>query len=626
MSDTIAPMRWSLVLLVACSGDPTLHVTVEHPAGLAVTKTVVSVYESTAIDCEQIEFGDITGEPLHALLVAEQTLIPNAPSLGALDGLSRVDPKYVVARGFGSDGKLLAAGCAEKAEVVGDDRLTVTTVVAATASVSLVDPTRKSDVYGLIVTTTDPMGRAIVGRPVSWRVYGPIGTAPAASSAQLVAVGDPADSVWQPALPTCTQGGAAPIHPVPPNLTGGYAIQARVAWAADPIPLYSSFNAKAVLSPLTPPANVSKFCAIGRTGTTSALVCLDAGTARPYAVMVNGGNVTLTPQGAAIPLTNPIGVYAVPNGPDIDVYAMSSAGVATRVYGSSTAATCSVPLGTCSATLALDDVMVAPACGGAPAKLIVHDQKPATTNQVKWVDLQGGLVSDFPVVVRAMETGANASLNSAGCTTELATDQAMTMVRQVVVVDFGRLNQTLASRAHFACSAGSCSTLELPIAGAGVGFTGDAQPSLIGTAVDATGVVLTSWIIAVTGNGTRFLELDREPSASLPDRIATGQFDNDGGLDKVWDLKTKAGTLIEVGYSRLVGDQPLAALAFDLQLQSPPIDVLDLIVGDTNGDGFDDVVLAGSTIEAVPRFGVVVVPTRVTAPTGPLPTDPTCAP
>ena len=44
-----------IVAVAACSSDPTLHVTVTHPADSQVVKTVVSVYEGA--------FGCVDGRP-----------------------------------------------------------------------------------------------------------------------------------------------------------------------------------------------------------------------------------------------------------------------------------------------------------------------------------------------------------------------------------------------------------------------------------------------------------------------------------------------------------------------------------------------------------------------------------
>ncbi|HSN28314.1 MAG TPA: hypothetical protein VLT45_18640, partial [Kofleriaceae bacterium] len=300
-----------VIAVAACSSDPTLHVTVTHPAGSQVVKTVVSVYEG-AFGCVDVEFGDLTHDQLQASLVAEETLADGAAPVGNLDGISRTDPKIVVARGYGSDGRLRTEGCAEKAVVTGADELAVTTVMTATASVALADPSRQ-DLFGLAVAATDADGKELDARPVSWRVYAPIGAMPAATTVTTAA-----DSSWTPNAPTCTANGIALVHPVPPSTVGGYAIQARVAWAAEAVPLYSAVVADLSIAQLTPPAGVTRACAIGRTAGTPKLVCLTGTGATIYRVAATGALTA----GTSVPLANPIGVYAVPSGSDTAVWAM----------------------------------------------------------------------------------------------------------------------------------------------------------------------------------------------------------------------------------------------------------------------------------------------------------------
>jgi len=610
MNDKVHAMRrvFFVVALAACNDDPTLHVTVTHPEGSQVVKTVVSVYEG-AFGCIDVELGDLDADQLQASLVAEETIgAPNAH----LDGLSRTDPKIVVARGYGSDGRLRTEGCAEKDEVVGADELAIATMVTATASVALADPTH-TDLFGLAVAATDPDGKELDGRPVSWRVYAPVGATPAVSSLDVAS-----DSSWTPKSPTCTSNGLAVIHPVPPSTIGGYAIQARVAWAAEPVPLYSAIVADLSIAALTPPAGVQRACAIGRSGTAASLVCLTAGGATTFTVTTGGGLTA----GATTPLANPIGLYAVPSGSDAAVYAMDKTGIPTRVFPSTQTGGC----GGC--TVQLDDVMFLPACGASPAKVLVHDTTAPAATQVKWMDPAGGPLTNFPTTLRAGETLSRLDLESAGCASELDPAHGTYTTQQVAVIDLSRpaTGVPIASRAHFACGTGMCQSIDLPAAGAAAGFSGGMQPYVIGTAIDATGVVLTSLLIVKDPTGAdHWVELARQPSASVPHRIATGQLDDDSSIDKVWDMKTKLGGLVEIAYARTVANEPLAGLSLQLEQQEPPLIALDLLVGDVTGDGRDDIVVVGQTVDAS-KTGVAVAPSHAPSPVGTLRTDPPCAP
>ena len=604
--------RALLLLLAACGSDPTLHVTVTHPQGAQVVKTVVSVYEG-AFGCVDVEFGDLTHDQLQASLVAEETLADGAAPVGNLDGISRVDPKIVVARGYGSDGRLRTEGCVEKDVVQGTDELALSTVMTATASIALADPTRQ-DLFGLAVAATDPDGKELDARPVSWRVYAPVGAMPAATANVSVA----SDSSWTPNAPTCTSKGLAVIHPVPPSTVGGYAIQARVAWAADPVPLYSAVVADLSIAQLTPPAGVTRACAIGRAAGIPKLVCLSGTGATIYGVAASGSLSAET----TVPLANPIGVYAVPSGSDASVYAMDRTGIPTRVFPSTQTGGC----GGCSVTL--DDVMFLPACGNSPAKVLVHDTTAAAATQVKWMDPTGGNLTNFPTTLRSGETLSKLELESAGCASELDPTAGTYTTQQVAVIDFSRpaTGVPIASRAHFACGTGMCQSIDMPIAGGAAGFSGGMQPYVIGTAIDATGVVLTSLLITKDASGgDHWVELARQPSASLPHRIASGQLDDDGSPDKVWDMKTKLGGLVEIAYARMIGNEPLAGLSLQLEQQEPPLVALDLLVGDVTGDGKDDIIVVGQTVDAS-KTGVAVAPSHAPAPLGTLKMDPTCAP
>jgi hypothetical protein len=587
-------MRWVLfvVTLAACADDPTLHVTVVHPAGSQVAKTVVSVYEG-AFGCLAVEFGDLTADQLAASLVAEDT-IPH----GNLDGISRTDPKIVVARGYGADDKLITEGCAEKGVVTGADQLEVDTMATATASIGLADPTHV-DLFGLAVAATDPDGKELDGRPVSWRVYAPIGAMPAATTVDVAP-----DSSWQPTSPTCTSAGRAVIHPVPPSTVGGYAIQARVAWAASPVPLYSAVVADFSATVLTPPANATHPCAIA----AHQLVCLTGSGATTFSVASDG---TLTP-GASVPLTNPIALYALATG---EVWAMSATGAPTRVFPSVQPAACTGCTG-----VAIDDAVVMPACGNSPAKLVVHNT--GSGKQLLWMDPTGGAMTDFPVQLQTGELLAKQEIGAAGCASELDPTAGTYTTQQVATIDLTRAatGVPLATRAHFACTASSCRTLDLPIAGGAVGFSGGTQPYVIATAVDATGVVLTSLLMA----NNHWVELARQPSASLPHRIVAGQLDDDGGIDKLWDMKTKQGGLLELAYSRMIGDTPLEGLSLALE-QDPQKVALDLLVGDVTGDGKDDIVVVAQTVDGT-ATGVAVAPSHAPVPVGTLRSDPPCAP
>src|SRR6266850_3839102 len=138
MGDTIEAMKSfaPLVLVLgACADDPTLHVTVTHPSGLSIASTTITDYESPTLTCEDVEFARLGPDELVAVAVASETVAADGQVTGGLTGISRADPKVIVARGFDMMGSLLSAGCAEVGVVDGSVKVPIATVVAATASI-----------------------------------------------------------------------------------------------------------------------------------------------------------------------------------------------------------------------------------------------------------------------------------------------------------------------------------------------------------------------------------------------------------------------------------------------------------------------------------------------------------
>ena len=117
-------MRWSAVvvpatLIVACSSDPTLAVSVTHPSvvrsprrghGLRVGLAEVHRHRVRALDPAGLE-----------ALAADDVTLDGSAS-GDLSGISRTGHKVIVARGFATNMALVTVGCAEKDEIIGADR------------------------------------------------------------------------------------------------------------------------------------------------------------------------------------------------------------------------------------------------------------------------------------------------------------------------------------------------------------------------------------------------------------------------------------------------------------------------------------------------------------------------
>ncbi len=604
-------MRWCALLVIAaviaaCSSDPTLEVTVTHPTGLAVAKTTVTVYESESLRCTDIEFARLDAAGLEALAV-DSTELDGSGASGPLSALSRTGNKVIVARGFADDGSLVSAGCVEKGAVVGADSVAITTMIAAVVSIR--PPTDAASI-DVAVTLSDASGAPIAdARPITWTVYGPAGST--ASNADSVDA--TADGVWEPKLPSCASGGFARLHPNPPSVLGGYAVQVRAAWAVEEPAPYTSLAATAFAQTalgITPSATARRFCAIRMKGPTHRLVCVDTtNTAYDFAITVSQGRAIATMMGSqsAIPLVpagqNVVAVIAEPaaTGTDRDTYAVSDHGVLVPLFGAP------APTDTSAACVACSDAIVVPPCGSLAGHVLIA----AVANTVKQIDLHGGNLQSFDV---PMATAVQ--LDSAGCVTTLQTSGAPLLAQFASVHGGTTVAGTFLVGASYLvnCSSGSCKPItDTPLTrGAGVGFTGGTEPRMILTTVDATGVVLVQLVLSPGGST---IERARMPAASIPDHLVVGQVDTDTGTDVFWNIASRnTGSNFQVAYARKVGNVNLEALS---PLQN--IDVTALDTGDLNGDALDDIVVMSSA-------GAAVVPMGVALPVPPPNPDATCTP
>ena len=605
MNDTVPAMRLAVLLALgaaACGDDLSIVVDVTNPT--PVNHTVISVYESDAVTCDSIEFGDLDATALQSALVAEEIYDSAGKVLsGSLDGISRTKNKAIVARGYDASDALITAGCTAKGVVHGTDHVKIDTVDAAT--VSAVADTSNDFLINVFATKSD--GTFLDKRKVSWHVYAPIGTAPYAPASVTI---DGA-SEWEPNNAACTNNnGSAKLHPIPPSLIGGYATRVRASWAANEIPLQSAISkADADQMPIKPPAGAVHACAVRTSGGTRRLVCLDSQLitgnpiARELSVTVANGRTTIAITGTTTPFASaPIGVIALPGAVsgDKNVYAVTSMGDLLPVFGAP-----AVAATTCSGcTGPVTDYLFVPSCDPpdtAPKVLLKSGAKlfgmPATGGAaIEITGASDALFTDF-------------SFNGAGC----VTDAIAKASRQLVMID-ATIGGVSLSRGFYACTGGGadCHRIALPLAGAGVAFalTDNGEHRLVGASIDATGVVMSSYVILPdpsTGAASkldRLLEKDRVPAAAVPHKVLAGKLDDDDGYDLVWDVAAMRGSTLEIAYSRLAGNQRLESIS---GLQAVGAD--DLLLDDLSGDGHPDIVIV-----AAPSGGNVVlnvIPTHV---------------
>jgi hypothetical protein len=590
----------------ACTNDPSLAIDVVNPPGLAIASTQVTVYQSDVISCNGVVFGDLDATQLAALQVAQETLGSNGRvTSGSLDGMSRTDNKVIVARGFDGSNNWIAAGCGSAGVISDGSTLTIDT--EGTVAVSLEPPDAAgNDPYGVDIATTDPYGSAVAGRQISWTVFGPTGTVPytSASSFDMIAGSDGGE--WQPNV-TCTNPDASlvAVHPMFPNLTGGYAVQMRVEWANAPIPQFTDLGLSQSVLQSVHAAGHSHYCAVHATGGANHVACFDDEPVSGIVVhdFAYGSNA----QGSAVlndvadetPPNGAVALVAEPgSGSDTDIYVVDAAGGVTPMFplGATVPAGTAFKIGGIGSG-AVDDAIFEPGCGSDGAHVVVH-AAGTLLDEVYELDPAGGNA----LLVKYFEEGSEpfSQLVSAGCIGQLGSDAPV----QVLAIDIGRTKSdgvdvdVVDTFALHDCVPGTLPTnlscADVPLfPGAGVGFTQTASPHLLAATVTASGVEIEEVVLS-GGSAQAPVEVAAVPSAALPDHIVTGNFDSSGQLDQLWDMVSsrRGGSTFEIAYTgQLVGTLPLEALSPNI----PATSVDDILVADVNGDGVDDVIVTVTT-------------------------------
>ena len=262
MNDRVLVMRLCGVLLVAaCSSDPSLDVSVHHPAGYAVTQTVVTVYFGDDISCSAIEYGDRTDAELAAIAADEVDV-----TSGGRVEVSRLGGKSLVARGYDAQHRFVTAGCKDAGEITAGTKLTIDTQPTAIVAI---DPGQAELPFSqrtIVVNLSDSNGVPLDGN-VSWLLTGPAGA-----------------PVQQPSAGVATKAGNARIHVDDLGTPGPEGLRIRVPWATAPLPLVTGFDVSHMttlsLGGGNPTLGGHPSCDIrGHAGKLPTLVCLDQANA-----------------------------------------------------------------------------------------------------------------------------------------------------------------------------------------------------------------------------------------------------------------------------------------------------------------------------------------------------------
>ncbi len=562
MNDTARAMRWCGWLLVAaCSRDPSLAVTVHHPAGYAVTQTRVNVYVGNDVTCDVIEFGDLTEAELAAVSVSEAT-----------DGneveVSRLGEKSIVARGYDAQGRFVTAGCKDVGEIAGATTVAIDTQPTASVAIDPGQPDRPFGEREILVNMTDPKGKVLDGT-VSWQLTGPGGTVP-----QLASAGVP------------TKNGNLRFQVADIGQPGPEGLRIRAPLATAPLPLVTAFDlSHATTVQLGGGAAASHpSCDVrGHAGKPPTLVCLtQADVLNSHRDLVEigwqGGQFAAMPA-ITLPGNNQFALFVDHDGSaDEPVYVLSANAAGTgswyKLGASSTAETFAS---------ALQNVVYIPKCADNSSQALVAVQTGTAidvANQVRIFTVAGAPGPSGP---------SDGEVFSGGCIHDVDKKEHQGVVLAGAGGDAGLELITPGSQ-----------TLT-PIMSAkftGSGFVtiesqGVIEKRFAGTRLQATGTVVFESVLALQGSSYMLVERTEVEAAAPPEKIIAGKLDLDSDTDLMWDMGIGARRRVfQVSLAEQVGGVPLTAMTSGPGgVSATTANPTDFVVGDLNGKGSDEMIL-----------------------------------
>jgi hypothetical protein len=566
-------IRCVWLLLVACSSDPSLAITVHHPAAPAsapaarpaVAQTVVTVYFGGDIACSQIELGDRTDAELSAITVDEVDVTG-----GGSVSVSRLGPKAIVARGFDGQHRFVTAGCKDIGDIAGDTSVQIDTQPTAVVAVDPSAPDRPFAERSVLVNMTDVKGAAI-DRTVSWLLSGPAGAAEAPPSAGIA-----------------TTNGDATIEVADLGTPGPEGLRIRVPWATAPLPLVTGFDLSHQTAIPLGGGNATSHpsCDLrGHAGKPPTLVCLTQANAQLHRDAVEiawqTDHYATTP--VAIPagpagLDNQFALFVDHDGSaDEPVYVISANPVGAGSWYKLGAA----GNGTVTAFGdRIEQVVYIPRCKDNSVRALVAIQ---TGSELLSSNQQLFTAAGAPVTERKP-----GEVFSGGCVSDVDKRE-----HQAVVVSGG--NNEAAALVLITGAGGD----QLPIPGArltGSGFIaartqGGTEKRFAGTRLQATGTVVFEAVLAPAGSSFKLVERSEREAAAPPTRILGGQLDSDGDTDLMWDMAAGLRRRVfQVSLAKQVSGARLTAMT-----SGPPSNTAstpaDFLVGDLDGQQIDEMVL-----------------------------------
>ena len=580
MNDRVLVMRLCGVLLVAaCSSDPSLDVSVHHPAGYAVTQTVVTVYFGDDISCSAIEYGDRTDAELAAIAADEVDV-----TSGGRVEVSRLGGKSLVARGYDAQHRFVTAGCKDAGEITAGTKLTIDTQPTAIVAI---DPGQAELPFSqrtIVVNLSDSNGVPLDGN-VSWLLTGPAGA-----------------PVQQPSAGVATKAGNARIHVDDLGTPGPEGLRIRVPWATAPLPLVTGFDVSHMttlsLGGGNPTLGGHPSCDIrGHAGKLPTLVCLDQANAVGHRDVVEiawqTDHYAVTPL-PALPATinNQFALFVDHDGSaDEPVYVLSETGTGNwyklGAAGSGT---------TVVFDSALQNVVYVPSCQANSMMPFVAVETGSA--------IQSGVLDKlafYSVTGTLVTAPQSGEVFSGGCVYDVDKTEHQAFFGlgpnpNLVITDDPGLILTTAGPAQAPIS---------PTKLTGSGFVavesqGVLEKRFAGTRLQAAGTVVVESVLAAesavaSGNGTfKLVERTEVDAAAPPGKIIGGKLDQDGDTDLMWDMAAGARRrLFQVSLAEQVSGEPLTAITGGT-MGSTTVSV-DFVAGDLNGRHTDELVLFSSS-------------------------------
>ena len=566
MNDTVRAMRWCGWLLVAaaCNADPSLGISVHHPAGYAVERTKVTVYVGGDISCGAIELGDRTDAELAAIKVDEVDVTD-----GGRVELSRLGGKSVVARGYDAKDRFVTAGCKDVGEIAGDTQVAIDTQPTAIVAIDPAQPDRPFSERTILVNMTDTNGKTLDGT-VSWLLTGPAG-----ATEQMASAG------------VNTRNGNIMVKVTDLGTPGPEGLRIRAPWATAPVPLVTGFDlSHSTMIGLGGGQLASHpSCDVRRhAGKSPTLVCLTQAAL--------GGHRDLVEIAWQVDryVSTPIPISGIDNQFAVFVDHDGSAHEPVYVLSANAAGTGNwyklggPPAGTAvTFDSALQNVVYVPRCTDNSVMALVGVQTGAgldVTNKVRFYTTAGA-----PLGIAAFD----GTVLDGGCIHDVDKREHQGVVLAGPSGDAG-----------LALIAPGATTVT-PIAGArltGSGFVtiesqGMVEKRFAGTRLQATGTVVVESVLALEGGAFKLVERTEVEAAAPPVKIIAGKLDRDPDTDLMWDMAIGARRrMFQVSLAKKVGGAPLTAMTSGPGVVAAAnATELDFVAADLNGRGSDEMIV-----------------------------------